>query len=270
MEHSNQATERPLDFLKIWHNVFAKKIQHAVEYGYVDPRLEPELIDDDHHCQLGQWLSAQDDSISSLQNFTHLARVHRRFHVVSAELARLQQKGCLSEAQSMLNKVFLDASQAVCVAIDALNNDLSERGFCRKRFPVANKSNHSIWDASYEIGIPKVDMQHRAIATLIDEVLVNGDIECSSGEGQKFLGVLSKMIKNDIRAEDDCISAMATIEQDFSAHRQAHETILKFLESIQAAITRKEIILFDEVGRYLANWYIDHLVVHDFELEGHH
>ena len=268
MQTSHSLIERPLDFLKIWHNVFSKNIEYAVEHNYPDMKMTPEGIRDDVQCQIGLWLSAQKDEVRSLENYAHLILVHRKFHVVASEVTQLHQNGKLSGAQDMLESQFHESSNAVCTAIDALSHDLVRMGVYVERFPNQGKSQKSIWDESFEIGIPEVDRHHHAIAILIDQVLVNGDIECASNEGSRFLNVLTKMIKHDIETENVYLADLVKADQDYSKHIQAHEAILSYLEKLHDSIRRVEVISFEEVGRYLANWYIDHLVTHDLDLEG--
>jgi len=270
MEQSKQAVGRPLDFLKIWHTVFSKNLQYAVECDYIAPDNTPESVGDERNCPLGKWLSSQSDELRSLTNFSNLISVHRSFHALSAEIARLQLSQQGGQAKALLDPLLLNASENVCLAIDALNEDMVEHGLCSERRGIPIKKSKSIWDPSYAIGVPKVDLQHHAIATLIDEVLVNGDISCASQEGGRFLSVLTKMIRNDVKAEDLHLANLQSQNVDCSTHRLDHECILEYLGHLESAIAKQEILTFIDVGRFLANWYIDHLVTHDFELgEGH-
>ena len=267
MEAGKSCHERPLDFLKIWHNVFSKNIEYAVESSFFDSKLSEDHVRDDMSCQMGQWLAGQSLEVKELDNFSHLISVHRKFHVICADITRNFRDGQREFAQNLLNVQFHSASKAVCTAIDALSNDLVKLGIYTERFPMNVRKQKSIWDESLEVGIPEVDHHHHAIATLIDQVLVNGDIECASEEGSRFLGILAKMIKKDIATENIHLRQLSQ-ELDCLPHEQAHESILAYLAKLQESIQRNEMILFDDVGRYLGNWYIDHLVTYDLDLEG--
>ncbi len=267
MERLQTALGRPLDFLKIWHNVFSKKLEYAVEYGEADSSLKPESICDDLACQTGQWLSSQTADVRSLENYRRLIEIHRDFHVVAAEVARVHQAGQLAKARALVAGIFSNASNGVCVAIDTLSQDLVKLGIYPERFPPPAEKRASIWDPSFVIGIAEVDRQHHAIATLIDQVLVNGDIECASIEGSGFLAVLGRLIKRDIDTENAQLLQMIDTHPDCAAHLEAHQSILDYLDKLHRAIDAQQIVSFGEVGRYLGNWYIDHLVSHDLDLE---
>lgn len=263
----NSARERALDFLKIWHHVFAKNLEYVVEGLQPDLTLNAQTIGDDGICQMGQWLKVQEDDIRRLPDYEQLLVLHRDFHLAAAQLVRLHQTAPAGAARAYLHGAFAAATQAVSEAIDRLSDELARRGIYPARFPNAQPQFKSIWSDSLRIGIPEVDRHHHAIATLIDQVLVNGDIDCVSTEGLRFLNVLSRMILSDIEAENRLLKALAPDVQDYAAHLDAHEAITAYLTHIAESVCQGHAVSFAQVGNDLANWYIEHLVSHDLDLE---
>lgn len=268
MPQPAQQPDRALDFLKIWQTVFARNLEYIVEHLHDDDELDPVSIKDFNSCQMGAWINRQEDEIRSLKTYAELDKVHRRFHVTAGEVASLHKSHNNEEAKELLHGSFSALLDDCCLAIESLSKELELLSIYPQRFKREEQTKRqTIWSESLEIGNPEIDRSHHAIATLIDEVLVNGDIRSSSSEAIRFVGALKKLLRNDISAEVKLFESLDTWSEETVNHVAAHDKILGYLDEIVAQTNAGVAFSFAEVGQYLAEWYIDHLITYDLELD---
>lgn len=257
-----------LDFLKIWHQVFSKHLEYVVERFQDNPGLDPEVIRDENACKIGKWLAAQPDEIHLLKSYQHLRTAHRKFHVVASEVLRAHLSGREEHARLILMGMFAEATDSVTNAIDQLTKELVDLGICPDRFEVqANAEPQTIWSESFEVGIPAIDRHHHQLALLIDQVLLNGDLACSSAEAGKFLASLTRVIQRDIEQENMLLDACQDAGVDCEGHLKDHALILGYLSILSQNAADGQIKKLGEVGQHLADWYVEHLVAFDLEFE---
>jgi len=261
MESPPKIAADELDFLKIWHHVFASDLDFSTEQQAANHDLSAETFADARHCLIGTWLHRQPQAIAQLPAFVALEQAHEQFHAAAAELVHAYKKQSGAAIRQHKQAKFLPACAAVNTAIDQLNLHF--------RTPAGTKSSHdqSIWSDSLKIGIPSIDRRHHAIATLIDQVLANGEMDLASEQGTAFLALLSKMILGDIRVENRILAELQAQGEDHSEHLNAHTAITDYLHSINNLLTHGQSLSFASIGNVLAKWYVEHLIGQDLELD---
>lgn len=258
---------RTLDFLKIWNHVFAKNLGYVVDKFHADDSLKPDVIADADACQLGAWLNLERTHLQALPAFARLDAAHRDFHQQAGAIASRFRAGEVDAARQLVHGEFVRLSDAVDLAIDDLSDAMEGQGIVLPRFKQESfQTRETIWDESLEIGIPEVDRKHHAIAMLIDQVLVNRFITSASAETSRFIDMLTRLIRADIAEEQELLTRADVQVPDLAGHLAAHDNILTYLGGLRERLDQGAAISFEEVGSRMANWYIEHLVMHDLEL----
>lgn len=261
---------RTLDFLKIWKNVFAQNLGYVIERFHDDPGFRPEGVGDAGACQLGCWINLERPSLSHLPGFQALDAVHRRFHQIAHEMAVSFLAGDVAAARALGQGPFAAVSDEINRAIDGLAEEMTGEGIYLSRFQSPpGQTRPTIWDASLEVGIPAIDSRHHAIATLIDQVMVNHFITSASAETAVFIETIAGLIQADIDDERELLER--TIDQPGSReHLAAHEQIVVYMDALIETVRHGQAVSFEEIGSQLSAWYIEHLVTYDLELERRH
>lgn len=252
-------------FLRIWHNVFVLNLEYTLDHVGACDYLDPAVVVDDRACQMGRWLQAQPPEIAGLEDFQHLDAVHRSFHQLAAELARRHVAG--QAIDDDWRRRFEQASDETLAAMTALENGLSGTSTADTA-PAGEGFAQKIWDPSFEVGEPRIDRRHHAIAMLIEQVLLNPGQPWSGFDARSFLSVFSRMLQQEILAETPWLERMAATDPGHvAAHRREHQRILEELAELDARADAGEIPSLETVGQRLAGWYVEHLVAYDLELQ---
>ncbi len=122
------------------------------------------------------------------------------------------------------------------------------------------------WSPVFEIGVRKIDSQHRHLAALINEF---HEALTTRGNGAVFpvLNRLVQYVEEHFRDEE---ALMTTAHfPDLPKHRIEHEKLTReiFLLAEKHASGVAEIGI--EVMEFLKNWLLDHILHQDKQLERH-
>lgn len=129
------------------------------------------------------------------------------------------------------------------------------------------------WDASYELGIPTVDEQHRHLVFLCNKFraeLMNQ----SSSESAGWQTALSEALRETVQYTKTHFSAEEKLMQasnypNFEYHRRCHqefvETITHILESFKAATLQTAF----EFAAYIKEWILTHIAYEDRQFQGY-
>lgn len=270
MKQATVDNARTLDFLKIWKNVFAQNLSYVVERFHEDPGFRPEVVGDAGACQLGTWINLERPSLAHLASFQALDETHHRFHRIAREMATRFLAGDIAGARALDQGVFAEISEEINCAIDRLAGEMTGEGIYLNRFQSASVSvKQTLWDPSLEVGIPSIDSKHHAIATLIDQVMVNHFITSASAETAGFVQAIAGLIKQDIEEERVLLERMIDAPGS-REHLLAHQVVVGYLDDLIDNVARGKAVSFHDIGTQLSKWYIEHLVTHDLELERLH
>lgn len=129
------------------------------------------------------------------------------------------------------------------------------------------------WDASYELGIPIVDEQHKHLVFLCNKFrteLMNH----SSSESARWQTALSEALRETVQYTKTHFSTEEKLMQasnypNFEYHRRCHqefvETITHILESFKAATLQTAF----EFASYLKEWVLTHIAYEDRQFQSH-
>lgn len=127
------------------------------------------------------------------------------------------------------------------------------------------------WDASYELGIPVVDHQHRHLVFLCNKFRTELVNHSSSGNGGwqsalvKVLKETAQYTKTHFATEEKLMQASGY--PNFEYHRRCHqefvETVTTILGSFQSA-TRETAF---EFASYLKEWILTHIAYEDGQFQ---
>lgn len=255
----------PLDFLRIWHRVFAQNLEYVIARLQDASDFRPESVGDDTICKMGCWLAEQSDAVRRLPEFVDLCAEHARFHRVAASMIQAFQDGNQDAAQRMVQGEYAEVVRLVDLAIDRLSNALGHRGVNACRFNEADLvQRESIWNDSLNIGIPHVDRRHHAMAMMIDQLNQHPDLDVAQEDAQTFLGNLRELIRRDARGEQEFLSELQDNGHDCVAHLASHEDVLAYFDSILDGVHAG--VTLGSIGQRLGDWYIEHLVTFDIDL----
>jgi hemerythrin len=111
------------------------------------------------------------------------------------------------------------------------------------------------WDVSYELGIPSIDEQHKALFGWINSL----DEAIRNGEGSEAVGeVIWKLITYVTEHfRDEELLMLSSKYPGMSAHRKEHDQFVLRLREIQA-----NFLDGDEMSRQILDFMVDWLVSH--------
>jgi len=121
------------------------------------------------------------------------------------------------------------------------------------------------WSPLFEIGIPKIDEQHKSLAALVNEFHA---IAASQASRDKVFSVLNRLVKyveEHFRDEEELMGAANYPElmKQKMEHQKLAVDIFKFAERYG----HNESELNSDVMDFLKTWLIDHILHEDKKLE---
>lgn len=267
MRTTQTENARSLDFLKIWNNVFARDLEYFVDKLHDSALLDPARMGDFNTCRVGSWINLERPQLAEYPSFKRLDEAHQRFHELAHQIAILLKEQASAQEIKSVQQQFSACANAVEAAIDQLEAELANLGIIPPRFEKnISLERQTIWSESFETGIPEIDRKHHQIAVLIDQVVLNKFITSASSETTKFIESISRLILLDIEEEDAILRGFPD-DVASQEHQKAHASIVDYLTGLKNKIGGGTAVSFDEIGSHLSNWYIEHLVIHDMELE---
>ncbi len=123
------------------------------------------------------------------------------------------------------------------------------------------------WDASYELGIPAVDAQHKHLVALVNRFR-SELMEYSSKEGTGWQNALATVLRETVQYTKTHFSAEEKLMQasgypNFEYHKRCHqefvETVTYILESFQTVTLQAAF----EFVSYLKEWILSHIAYED-------
>lgn len=96
-------------------------------HGESQEILDPELIESDRHCALGQWIHANETAHEGNTTFTELRNEHIQFHQLAGNIVRLIDAGYADEADKMLHEEYSLISHRVIQGLTTLRGEIGEQ-----------------------------------------------------------------------------------------------------------------------------------------------
>jgi len=258
MTSENQCSLQAAEYLKLWQTLFFLDIEHLLRHPAEIADVDLPKLADHTSCKTGQWLSVQSDTIRALPEFKVLDHAHRQFHANVAVTLSCLTHGVKHEANDSTEDV-AQSHDRLADAIDQFITKLRHLGV----LDVGSQSaSLRLWVPSFELGIEKIDRQHRTIMTLIELA--------SPNEASPYVGLstdvvirkLIRLIRAELESEAPIIQQMIKAGIDSAKdHEDAHHGLLELIASAEAG----EIAITD-LATTLAPWYLEHLVVYDEEM----
>lgn len=122
------------------------------------------------------------------------------------------------------------------------------------------------WSPLYEIEVPRIDEQHRGLASLVSEF----HAACAEGCGRErvfpLLNRLVRYAEEHFRDEEALMGAGRY--PDLLRQRREHEKLTVAIFALAERYERGEAEITDEVMAFLKAWLIDHILREDKKLEG--
>jgi hemerythrin len=114
------------------------------------------------------------------------------------------------------------------------------------------------WNDTYSVQIGIVDMQHKALVDLINEL--HQAMMARTGKDQlgKILTKLIKYTQAHFRAEEGILQSNQY--PDFTNHKAEHDRLTKTVMDFQSKFQSNEIGLTIEVMDFLKDWLIKHIM----------
>lgn len=122
------------------------------------------------------------------------------------------------------------------------------------------------WRADYEIGIPDVDHEHRALIDLINETFAGLQQGADPEAVEMFLGEIHARIAAHFALEEKEMRKMGYGEYD--DHKADHERLLDEIRDLMDDVEQRESLDADDLGRRLDVWFSEHFRTRDARL--HH
>ncbi len=122
------------------------------------------------------------------------------------------------------------------------------------------------WDSSYEVGIEKVDKQHKHLVGLTNE-LYNACLGEKGELEEKFKEVMKELVEYVMIHFKDEEAIMEEIDYpDIAEHKQKHEKFVKeILVSVNAYKNGKQFVP-NAFVRFLRDWLFNHILLTDKEM----
>ncbi len=256
-----------LEFARVWHNVFASQLGYLVDGIEQGLCIDPQIAGDHSRCRLGGWMASVPEDIRHLPEFGDLADKHARFHVLAGELVALHGAGEHERARALCDGAFAAASQAVAGALDVLSERLSELGHNLSPFQCAAPAERpSVWNDSLIIGIPVIDRQHKEIASIVDQMLANRQLEINEEKAVDLLTELSAILGKHFDTEEHMMRWLPIPQEVFEAHCREHTRVLGDLVDLNLAVAAGQHQPIEQYAERLERWFIEEVVLHDLDI----
>lgn len=252
-----------LPFLKLWHRGFALRIREAAA-GVEPLAMRPEDVADPAACRLGRWIAAHRGTIELELPLNELQRCHETFHRTGDQLLQANLSRDPPFVIDACRGQMAVASAAVTTGLDWVEAKARRCGL----LPPAERGPECFWSDAWNVGIPIIDTQHQAIATLAAKIARHPEAALNSELGVDFLLDFHQLIAEHFDTEERVMQAMALPEGAQQAHVEEHSMLLAKIASY--AFDRTS----DDGPKYVAELMSDlgeiivgHVLKYDFTLK---
>lgn len=247
------------EYLKLWHTLFFLEIERLIRNPEDLASFDFERMADPKNCRIGRWLAAQDEQVRRLDELKAFDLAHQQFHTNVAVMLECLSAG-VDTTRSDLGEALHVSNDRVAETVDQLIIKLRAIGALSA--PELSGVVLRLWDPSFEVGHPEIDRQHRTIMTLIELAVPNRLPSCVGMSPEEIVHKLFRLIRSEIGVEIPIIERMlAAGIKSAENHREAHLELFGFIEAAKVTHMQPE-----EISAYLAQWYVEHLVIYDEEL----
>lgn len=121
------------------------------------------------------------------------------------------------------------------------------------------------WSEAFEVGIPKVDAEHRHLVSIVNSF----HEVCRSGAGRKrvfpVLNLLVKYVEVHFQSEESLMGAGKY--PDLLKHRREHDKLTEQIFELARKYEAGDAEVTGEVMEFLKGWLLDHILQVDKKLE---
>lgn len=259
------------DFAKIWHKIFAEKIE-LIAAGRIRETQPIEMAHDDSSCMLGKWLYGPGKRMEKLPAYGDLLNVHRYFHDMACRYLNTALAG---RDQSIKDGVYADfkaLSVSVIAAIERLQLAVQQEYDLHSTVYVPNcfspgAQDDLIRDASLTIGISAIDEHHREIFTIANKLMQDPDASLNSEAAVDRLTELGKILDAHFTIEEAYMKQLAMPEAEFAAHQAEHQKFLEhYAEMNISSYMRRDRKVMD-IASHIWQMALDHVVEYDIKIK---
>lgn len=113
------------------------------------------------------------------------------------------------------------------------------------------------WEDRFSVGIAEIDMQHRKLVQMLNELYD----AMKAGKGNEMVGkILGAMIQytaGHFATEERCMKLHGY--PDFAAHKKEHDSLTQQVLDLQEQFKTGQAALSVKVGSFLKSWLINHI-----------
>ncbi|MCB2100942.1 MAG: hemerythrin family protein [Rhodobacterales bacterium] len=123
------------------------------------------------------------------------------------------------------------------------------------------------WQASYSVGVPVLDAQHKSLLRLINRLEAEGD---RAGMVAYVFDELDAYIREHFRDEERLMAAAGY--PDLEPHKAEHRRFNDWLSSVKVAYNSGGVSAFyitETVGNFLKDWLVGHILGSDMAYKDH-
>lgn len=252
------------DVASAWQSIFLFRLRLELMLdGVTELSCRPEAVCDDRKCGLGKMLANLPATALQEAEFVALDRAHQHFHERAGQLVKLFQSGNSEQTQRFRDREFRQAADQLMQAIAAIKIDTATVQ------PVDSLDHHArLWHKGLAIGISAIDEQHRALASMIDELSEHENPGNDPSAGfSASLAVIGRLFALHFDTEEALLQQADLPEQQKNAHLQAHREMLNRIDAINQSARQTPPLGTSEILQILRTWVADHISSHDSRLK---
>ena len=113
------------------------------------------------------------------------------------------------------------------------------------------------WKDEYSVGIESIDMQHKRLINLINQLQTAVDYSTGESFEREALDELVEYTVTHFRYEEDLMEEHGY--PDFESHRAQHDAMVKKVTDVVASYQKNQHNAMKDATAYLKNWLINHI-----------
>lgn len=114
------------------------------------------------------------------------------------------------------------------------------------------------WSNDYSVGVPSIDMEHRRLVELLNEL---HDSMTAGKAAEHLTSILDGLVAytaDHFRHEEELFALHGFPEAE--SHTEEHRRLVEQVAALQGKLLRREATLTIELLRFLKNWLIKHIL----------